>query len=144
MGLVLDKVAVGKVFLQILQFSPVTIIPPVVHACSFIHHNSSNGWCHLITCTNLDREKYVCVHTHVRACLCIGGWVGVCVCAHARVKINFIFEFPCIISLYYIRNQRDATLAVLFINNCKSTLHVSDMLNYRPWTSLLDIHHPDP
>jgi len=27
--------------------------------------------------------------------------------------IYFMFEFPCIISLYYIRNQQDATLAVL-------------------------------
>ena len=27
----------------------------------------------------------------------------------------FMFEFPCIISLYYIKNQQDATLAVLFI-----------------------------
>jgi len=26
-----------------------------------------------------------------------------------------MFEFPCIISLYYIKNQQDATLAVLFI-----------------------------
>ena len=38
----------------------------------------------------------------------------------------FMFEFPCIISLYYIKNQQDATLAVLFISNCKVTLHVSD------------------
>ena len=41
--------------------------------------------------------------------------------------VNFILEFPCIISLHYIRNQLDATLAVLFINNCKNTLHVSDV-----------------
>jgi len=27
----------------------------------------------------------------------------------------FMFEFPCIVSLYYIRNQQDATLAVSFI-----------------------------
>jgi hypothetical protein len=40
--------------------------------------------------------------------------------------INFMFDFPCIISLYYIKNQQDATLAVLFISNCKITLHVSD------------------
>ena len=33
-----------------------------------------------------------------------------------------VFEFPCIISLYYIKNQQDATLAVLFITNCKITL----------------------
>ena len=36
--------------------------------------------------------------------------------------------------LYYIRNQLDATLAVLFINNCKITLHVSDV--YR-------VHHQE-
>jgi len=28
--------------------------------------------------------------------------------------------------LYYIRNQQDATLAVLFISHCKITLHVTD------------------
>jgi hypothetical protein len=29
--------------------------------------------------------------------------------------------------LYYIRNQLDATLAVLFINNCMNTPHVSEV-----------------
>ena len=38
----------------------------------------------------------------------------------------FLFEFPCIISLYYVKNQQDATLTVLFISHCKITLHVSD------------------
>jgi len=33
-----------------------------------------------------------------------------------------MFEFPCIISQYYIKNQQDVTLAVLFISNCKITL----------------------
>ena len=28
--------------------------------------------------------------------------------------------------LYYMKNQQDATLAVLFISNCKITLHVPD------------------
>jgi len=37
----------------------------------------------------------------------------------------FMFEFPYIIILYYIKDQQDATLAVLFISNCKITLHVS-------------------
>jgi len=37
----------------------------------------------------------------------------------------FMFEFPCIITLYYIESQLDATLAVLFISHCKITLHVS-------------------
>ena len=40
--------------------------------------------------------------------------------------MNFMFEFPCIITLYYIKNQQDATLTVLFISHCKITLHVSD------------------
>ena len=35
-------------------------------------------------------------------------------------------KIPCVISLYYIKNQQDATLAVLFISNCNITLHVSD------------------
>ena len=42
------------------------------------------------------------------------------------VNLNFMFEFPCIMSLYYIKNQQDATLAVSFISNCNITLHVSD------------------
>ena len=29
--------------------------------------------------------------------------------------------------LYYVKNQQDATLAVLFISNCKITVHVSDV-----------------
>ena len=37
-----------------------------------------------------------------------------------------VFEFPCIVSLYYIRNQQDATLAVSFLSHCKITLHVLD------------------
>ena len=43
-----------------------------------------------------------------------------------RAYVFFMFEFPCIISLYYIKYQLDATLAVLFISNCKITLHVSN------------------
>jgi len=43
-----------------------------------------------------------------------------------RSQISFMFEFPCIISLYYIKSQQDATLVVLFISNWKITLHVSD------------------
>ena len=38
--------------------------------------------------------------------------------------------------LYYIKNQRDATLAVLFISNCKITLHVSDASS-RPSSGVL-------
>jgi len=37
------------------------------------------------------------------------------------LMVNFMFEFPCIISLYYIKNQQDATFAVLFISHCKIT-----------------------
>jgi len=33
---VVDKVALGQVFLQILQFSPFSIIPPILHTY-FIH-----------------------------------------------------------------------------------------------------------
>jgi hypothetical protein len=67
-----------------------------------------------------------------------------------------MFQFPSIITLYYIKNQQDANLAVLFISHCKITLHVSDAFcvhhqeaitqcsGNRPRTSLLDIYHPDP
>jgi hypothetical protein len=43
-----------------------------------------------------------------------------------NVWLHFVFEFPCIISLYYVKNQRDVTLAVFFISNCKITLHILD------------------
>ena len=73
-----------------------------------------------------------------------------------------MFECPCIITLYYIKNQQEATLAVLFISHCKITLHISDAFcvhhqecypvrlsevgchGNRPRTSLMDINHPDP
>ena len=45
---------------------------------------------------------------------------------YCRETCYFMFEFPWIISLYYIKNQQDTTLTVLFISNCKITLHVSD------------------
>ena len=63
-------------------------------------------------------------------------------------KLNLMFEFPCITSLYYIMNQQDATLA-LFISHCKITLHVSDAFcfhhqEYRLWNSAVttDRGHP--
>ena len=43
-----------------------------------------------------------------------------------QVFRSFMFVFLCIITVYYIKNQLDATLAVLFISHCKITLHVSD------------------
>ena len=56
-------------------------------------------------------------------------------------RIDFMFEFPCIISLYYIKNQQDATLAVLFISNCKITLHVSATDLGRPyWIYITPTH----
>ena len=44
---------------------------------------------------------------------------------HAKLFF-FMFVFPCIISLYNVKDQQDATLAVLFISSCKITLHFSD------------------
>jgi len=41
-----------------------------------------------------------------------------------RIIKNFVV-------IYYIKNQQDATLAVLFINNCKITLHVSEAESVR-------------
>ena len=37
-----------------------------------------------------------------------------------------IILLPKNMNLYYIKNQQDATLALLFINHCKIPLHVSD------------------
>jgi hypothetical protein len=41
-------------------------------------------------------------------------------------EMYFMFVFPCIITLYYIKNQLDGALVVLFISHCKITLRVSD------------------
>jgi len=45
------------------------------------------------------------------------------------------------ISLYYIKNQQDATLAVLFISHCKITLHVSTLsasiVQWQPTSDIL-------
>jgi hypothetical protein len=52
--------------------------------------------------------------------------------SHARTIVIsyctriFIVILECNVYLSYIKNQQDATLAVLFISNCKITLHVSD------------------
>jgi hypothetical protein len=34
-ALLVDKVALGQVFLQVLQFSPVSVVPPMLHTHSF-------------------------------------------------------------------------------------------------------------
>jgi hypothetical protein len=36
MGFVVNKVALGQVFLRVLHLSPVSIIPPMLHSSSFI------------------------------------------------------------------------------------------------------------
>jgi hypothetical protein len=116
-----------------------------------------NKMCVLIFSTSLTEtfiiirktERDLIINLHTSSC-------------QVPVILFFIFEFPCIISLYYIRNQLDATLTVLFISNCKNTLHVPDVhrvhhqeyincisshyyfVDNRPWTSLLAIYHPDP
>jgi hypothetical protein len=38
--LVMDKVALWEFSLQVLQFSPVSIIPPMLHTHSYIYHQS--------------------------------------------------------------------------------------------------------
>jgi hypothetical protein len=42
-GFVVDKVAFWQVSLQVLQFSPVSIISPVFHTDSNIYH-----WCYIV------------------------------------------------------------------------------------------------
>jgi hypothetical protein len=37
MTFVVDKVALGQVFLQVLRFSPVSIIPPMLHTHLLLH-----------------------------------------------------------------------------------------------------------
>jgi len=47
--------------------------------------------------------------------------------SNGKIKIVCVCVCVCIyIYVYYIKNHQDATLAVLFISNCKITLHVSD------------------
>jgi hypothetical protein len=44
------------------------------------------------------------------------------------LRINpLVLSFVAILAvLYYIKDEQDATLAVMFISNCKITLHISD------------------
>jgi len=46
---------------------------------------------------------------------------------HVKYLLFFADIFKLSGQICYIRSQLDATLAVLFINNCKNTLHVSDV-----------------
>jgi hypothetical protein len=52
-----------------------------------------------------------------------------------------MFEFPCNITLYYIKSQQDATLAVLFINHCKSVATtVATDLGHPYWIHIIPTH----
>ena len=56
--------------------------------------------------------------------------------------LNFIFGFPCIRSLYYIKNQHDANLAVLFINTFTAIVELSRFNNSclkSPASTLVDL-----
>jgi len=43
-----------------------------------------------------------------------------------KINYNFMFAFPCNITLFYIKKQLNAALEVLFISHCKITPCVSD------------------
>jgi len=81
-------------------------------------------------CVNIFRARsYPCVmpiKISVRPSISLSVCVNVTSREPLDGVLNFMFEFPYIISLYYIKNQQDVTLTVLFISNCKITLHVSD------------------
>jgi hypothetical protein len=42
-GIVVDKVTLGQIFLRVLRFSPVSIIPPLFHILSCIVWGMDNG-----------------------------------------------------------------------------------------------------
>jgi hypothetical protein len=45
MGFVVDKMALGRVFIRVCRLSPVIIIPPVLHSnISLIHPHSTKGF----------------------------------------------------------------------------------------------------
>jgi len=43
-------------------------------------------------------------------------------------SVNLILVVPCIVSLFYVSNQRDAVLSSLFLLYCKIDVHVSGVL----------------
>ena len=45
---------------------------------------------------------------------------------HLRLALPKSAVYQVSLELYYIKNQQDASLAVLFISHCKIALHVSD------------------
>jgi len=84
----------------------------LVHVYQYVIHERFCDFCY--------HSNYLSL-THRSLIVC--AW---CLTNISEQKSYFMFEFPCIISLYHIKNQKDATLAVLFISHCKITLHVSD------------------
>jgi hypothetical protein len=54
MGFVVDKVALGQVFPQVLRFSPVNFIPPV------LHYLKKDDKIIIIFTTALHKKPYVC------------------------------------------------------------------------------------
>jgi hypothetical protein len=99
------------------------------HTLTHTHHTHTHKLTHTLTHTHNEMHlKSFCVFYYY-------------ICT-ATFNFTSMFEFSCIITLYYIKNQQ-ATLAVLFISHCKITLRPRSVGN-RPWTSVLDIYHPDP
>jgi hypothetical protein len=37
-GYVVDRVALRQVFLRVLRVSPIIVVPPMLHACTFIYN----------------------------------------------------------------------------------------------------------
>ena len=62
---------------------------------------------------------------------------------YINIWIKFMFEIPCIVTLYYIKNQQDATLAVLFMFEipCIITLYYSYIKNQQD-AVVTDLGHP--
>ena len=100
--------------------------------------NSDVDMCLLVRHTEMDQRNEAVVHLEqMLKCLRHCGesfTVMWCHIAEHRLIIKlalhspyyFMFEFLCIVTVYYVKNQQDATSAVLFISHCKITLRVSD------------------
>jgi len=54
----LDRVAVGQVFLRVLRCTPVSINPPVLHARSFMNH-----WRYVISAVDSDVESHTIINS---------------------------------------------------------------------------------
>ena len=63
-GFVVDNMAVWSTSHQVLQFSPVSVIPPMLHSHSFLYH-----WCYIIIAVDSNIKQSTYRHDWINICV---------------------------------------------------------------------------